>query len=204
MTVIFQLFCVDDLKRLGEEGRRELLRLVQTRLPASPAHPRGSATSSTTREAPKLTLEASNNTRLHSGAETPDQFLKTIEKRYDQVTEQLQSPLPQGPSDPSHLDPKRALLSQLTATRPKLGSLNQTAEKEIMTWAISCEVNNYNFYYPLLEIKEEAYAMFQRRTKQRPKGPDSPYSPFNPLHPLYELFSNLQLKPERSEDDLDV
>ena len=204
MTVIFQLFCVEDLKRLGEDGRQELLEIIRTHLPAPPAPPRGSAASRRSREAPKLTLDASNNTRLHSGEEMPGQLLKAIEKRYDEVSEQLKSPLPEGPSDPSNLDPKRALLPQLTASRPKLGSLSQAAEKEIVEWAISCEVNNYNFYYPLLEIKEEAFAMFQRRTQQRPKGPDSPYSPFNPLHPLYDLFSDLKLKPERSEDDLDV
>jgi hypothetical protein len=204
MTVIFQLFCVDDLKKLGEDGRQELLRIVRRHLPAPPAPPRGSAASRRTREAPKLTLEASKNTRLHFGEETPSQLLKAIEKRYDEVSEQLKSPLPEGPSDPSNLDPKRDLLPQLTTPRPKLGNLSQAAEKEIVEWAISCEVNNYNFYYPLLEIKEEAYRMFERRTTQRPKGPDSLYSPFNPLHPLYYLFSDLQLKPERSEGDLDV
>src|SRR6266446_1085704 len=135
MTVVFQLFCVEDLKRLDEDGRQELLKIIRTHLPAPPAPPRGSATSRRPQEAPKLTLEASRNTRLHAGEETPHQILKAIEKRYDDVSEQLKSPLPEGPSDPSNLDPKRALLPQLTASRPKLGSLSQAAEKEIVEWA---------------------------------------------------------------------
>jgi hypothetical protein len=204
MTVIFQLFCVEDLKRLGEDGRQELRTIIRKHLPAPPAPPRGSTASRRPRETSKLTLEASRNTRLHFGEETPPQILKAIEKRYDEVSEQLKSPLPEGPADASNLDPKRDLLPQLTNPPPKLGSLNPAAEKEIVEWAISCEVNNYNFYYPLLEIKEEAYAMFERRTNQRPKGPDSLYSPFNPLHPLYDLFSELKTYSERSEDDRDV
>src|SRR5215510_11212202 len=132
MTVIFQLFCVEDLKRLGEEGRQELLTIIRTRLPAPPAPPRGSAASRRPpREAPKLTLEASRNTRLQFGEETPPQILKAIEKRYDEVSEQLKAPLPEDPSGPSNLDPKRDLLPQLTNPPPKLGSLNPAAEKEI-------------------------------------------------------------------------
>ncbi len=55
-------------------------------------------------------------------------------------------------------------------------------------------MNHYNFYDPLLKIKEEAYALFKDKTGHPPKGPDSSYSPFNPLNPLYELFTELKLK----------
>ena len=71
-------------------------------------------------------------------------------------------------------------------------------EEEILQWAITCEVNNFDFYYPLLLAKIAAYKYFKEVTTDpthpeglTPKGPDSPYSPFNPRHPLYNLFYNL-------------
>jgi hypothetical protein len=191
MTVIFQLFCVDDLKRLKKEGRDELLEIIHKHLPPQQAASRKSASSRKSGEAPKLTLEVSNETRLRSGKDTPPQVVARIRKRNEEVSEQLKSPMPEGPSDAPELDLSKELLPQFLDSRLKLGSLSAKEEEQIRQWALSCEVNHYNFYYPLLKIKEEAYTMFRQRTKQRPQGPDSPYSLFNPHHPLYDLYTDL-------------
>jgi hypothetical protein len=193
MTVIFQLFCVDDLRRLKKEGRDELLKIIHKHLPPQQPASRKSASSRKSEEAPKLTLDVSNKTLLHSGKDTPPEVVARIRKRNEEVSEQLKSPLPEGPSDAPELNLSRELLPQLLAP-PKRGPLSATEEEQIRQWAISCEVNHYNFYYPLLKIKEEAYEMFRQRTKQRPQGSDSPYSLFNPHHPLYDLYTDLKLK----------
>jgi hypothetical protein len=179
MTVIFQLFCVDDLRRLfREEGARQsLLEIIQRHLPAR-----------------RLILEATNDTRLEHPNEIPDQIPTEIQKRFDAVSEQLQSSLPTAPADAQQFELQESLLDQLITARRKLAPLSQDEENIILQWAISCEVNHYNFYHPLLKIKEEAYALFKDKTGHPPKGPDSYYALFNPLNPLYELFTELKLK----------
>ena len=185
MTVIFQLFCVDDLKMLRQEGRAHLREIIQQVLEKDSTHKSSTG-------APEICLEASNNTQLRSHDDTPQQVLEALQKRIARVSEQLQSPLPSTPSDLSALDPSQPIV---TAARRK--ALEQDEEDTISQWAISCEVNNFNFYYPLLLIKEMAYTMFSEKTGKRPRGPDSLYSPFNERHPLYETFNNLKLINER-------
>jgi hypothetical protein len=177
MTVIFQLFCVDDLRRLFEAGARQaLIDIIQQHLPDR-----------------QLILKATNDTKLEPPAEIPDQIPAAIQKRFDEVSEQLQSPLPKSPSD-TPLVLEQPLLQQLIAARRKLTPLSEEDQHTILQWAISCEVNHYNFYHPLLKIKEQAYALFKDKTGQLPKGPDSYYALFNPLNPLYDLFAELKLK----------
>lgn len=190
MTVIFQLFCVDDLKMLGEEGRAELLKIIGEALRETGNKKPG--------EASRICLEASNNFELQP-AELPQQARAQVEdaigRRVDVVSQQLKSPLPSSPSD----SPKIPLSQRITGYSGPEG-LREEEEKKIREWAASCEVNYFNFYYPLLLIKERAYRMFSQRTgQQRPKGPDSPYSPLNTHHPLYDLFSNLKVDPNPTQ-----
>jgi hypothetical protein len=186
MTVIFQLFCVDDLKMLRQEGRDLLRGIIQEVLENDSTHRSPSG-------APEICLEASDNRNLRTGGDTPPQVREALQKRIARVSEQLQSPLPSTSSDLPDLDPSQPIVAAVRSTA--LESYEE--EAQISRWAISCEVNNFNFYYPLLLIKEMAYTMFSEKTGKRPKGPDSLYSPFNERHPLYETFSNLKLINER-------
>jgi hypothetical protein len=184
MTVIFQLFRVDDLKMLGQDGRGLLRDIIQRVLEVEPYKKPD--------KPPEVCLEASNNTKLKSDDNTPQQVLEALQRRIATVTEQLQAPLSSSPSGSPRLDP-----SQPIVAAPTPRDLTPQQEAEIRQWAISCEVNNFNFYYTLLLIKEIAYTMFSEKTGKRPRGPDSPYSPLNERHPLYELFNNLKLINER-------
>lgn len=188
MTVIFQLFCVDDLKQLGEEGRDDLLRIIRESLQGDEPRPAGAPG--------PFTLGVTNTSQLNYGDHTPPAVLEAIQKRFDEVSQQLQAPSPEAAAAPPHLDAARELYRQLLGHRTERSGVNEPEEDRILEWAISCEVNNYNFYYALLEIKQKAYRMFQRRTGQRPKGPDTLYSPFNPQHPLYDLYASLVLDDE--------
>jgi hypothetical protein len=178
MTVIFQLFCVDDLRRLFDAGARQaLVDIIRQHIPDR-----------------QLILKATNNTSLEHPVETPDQIPAAILKRFDEVSEQLQSPLAKDPSDTPQFVLQQPLLQQFIDARRKLAPLSEEDQNTILQWAISCEVNHYNFYHPLLKIKEQAYALFREKTGQLPKGPDSYYALFNPLNPHYDLFAELKLK----------
>jgi hypothetical protein len=178
MTVIFQLFCVDDLRRLFDAGARQaLIDIIRQHLPEQ-----------------QLILKATNDTKLEPHAEIPDQIPAAILKRFDEVSEQLQAPLPQDPSGTPQFVLQEPLLGQFIEARRKLAPLSEEDQNTILQWAISCEVNHYNFYHPLLKIKEQAYALFREKTGQLPKGPDSYYALFNPLSLLYDLFAELKLK----------
>jgi hypothetical protein len=193
MTVIFQLFCVDDLKELGPDGPDRLREFLRPLL--DPYRPKGASGAANTSEPARFTLEASNETVLKSADKTPPEILEAIQKRSEEVSQQLISPSPGDPSGRPKLDPSQALFPQVSAQpsmQPASAAKKKQNEETILQWAISCEVNNFNLYYPLLQIKKEAYKWFLMETGKRPKGPDSPYSPFNPLHPLYNLFYDLE------------
>jgi hypothetical protein len=188
MTMIFQLFCVDDLKELGTEGREELLRIVRGILQPTDHHGH--------QDPAQLVLSVSNDSQLGYGDEAPPQILDALQQRFDDVSQQLYAPLPSAASSVPPLDPARELFQQFMSHSNGRRGIPEHDADRILEWAVSCEVNNYNFYYTMIELKQKTYQMFQRRTGQRPKGPDSLYSPFNPLHPLYELFSSIVLTEE--------
>jgi hypothetical protein len=193
MTVIFQLFCVDDLKELGPDGPERLREFLRPLL--APYRPKGASGVVDPNEPARFILEASNSTLLTSADKTPPEILEAIQKRSEEVSQQLISPSPGDPSGRTTLNPSQELFPQVsTPSSGQQASAEQKEqnEKTILRWAISCEVNNFNLYYPLLQLKNEAYKWFLKETGKRPKGPDSPYSPFNPLHPLYNLFYNLE------------
>jgi hypothetical protein len=193
MTVIFQLFCVDDLKELGPDGPERLREFLKPLL--APYRPEGASGAANPNEPARFILEASNSTLLSSADKTPPGILKAIQKRSEEVSQQLMSSSPGDASGRSTLDPLQELFPQVSA-QPSEQQASVEKKKQndntILQWAISCEVNNFNLYYPLLQVKNEAYKWFLKETGKRPKGPDSAYSPFNPLHPLYNLFYNLE------------
>jgi hypothetical protein len=100
------------------------------------------------------------------------------------VSQQLKSTQPRSASD------FNARLRQVHLDQPD--SEEQAKEEMILKWAMSCEVNNFEFYYPLWYARKEAHDFFRQKTGQEPKDPDSPYSPFNPGHPFFNFFYGLR------------
>jgi hypothetical protein len=185
MSVIFQLFCAEDLQQLTYLQLQELKTAVVNALEGdTPDNTLAQNYASYHLRAPQpLSLQISLNTT--PSPDTPPQVREAFNKRFHEVSHQLTSPRLKLPQQHFNF---QALLSQR----------NNTASAEealILEWAISCEVNNFEFYKRLLRARKEAYEWFFKEKGQRPKGPDSPYSPFNPLHPLYNLFYGLS-KPE--------
>lgn len=188
MTVIFQLFCAEDLEKLGADGRQKLQEIISGVLDS----PKSQGSVAPMRE--PIRLETSNNVtfapsaNVHgrnirsAGLSVPSQIKDLIKQRFIDVSQRLHIPLPY--DLPAQSDPDNYCPQQPAPNSPE----------EVLRWAISCEVNHVNFYYPLLLIKERAYKMFVDELRQRPRGPDSPYSPFNPLHPLYGILSDLQVE----------
>jgi hypothetical protein len=185
MSVIFQLFCAEDLQQLTFLQLQELKTAVVNALEGdTPGNtPPQDHARYPLRVPQPLSLQISLNTT--PDPDTPPQVREALNKRFHEVSHQLTSP---------HLKPSpqrfnfQALLSQRNNTV-------SAEEALILEWAISCEVNNFKFYKRLLDARKAAYEWFFKEQGQRPKGPDSPYSPFNPLHPLYSLFYGLS-KPE--------
>jgi hypothetical protein len=183
MTVIFQLFCVEDLKKLTNDELTELRQVVANAL--------GLTKSATGQTPSPLCLGVTDKTEPNAGA--PQEIIKALHKRFDEVAHQLKSPSP-SPSGQNFNFRERNQQRNTPSSQ----------ENTILEWAISCEVNNYDFYIPLLRAKEAAYRFFEEKVrahmqargetppdKIRPIGPDSLYSPFNRRHPLSYLFYNL-------------
>jgi hypothetical protein len=186
MTVIFQLFCAEDLQKLTYPQLQVLRKTVMDALAeghtgTTPSQTYGSQLPTGPRP---LSLETSPDTTPPPG--TPPQVMEALSNRFHEVSHQLTSPQlhpPQPNFDFQHLLGRR-------------NGIASAAEDLILRWAISCEVNNFKFYNRLLHVRKKAYEWFFKETQgQRPKGPDSLYSPFNPLHPLYNLFYGVS-KPE--------
>jgi len=184
MSVIFQLFCAEDLQKLEEKELNDLLKEVRDALKDI----NGQAITGNPKA---LSLKVSRKTDLSPNA--PQKVNEALNKRFHEVSHQLKSP-------PLKELEKSFRFGELRAERNSTDT--QRKEDMILEWSISCEVNNFEFYYPLLEAKKAAYAFFAKAMIDkgemtpegqplRPKGPDSPYSPFNPRHPLYRLFYDL-------------
>ena len=121
-------------------------------------------------------------------SDAPAGVIVALKQRFDEVSQQLKSP----PVDASPFN-----FDALTR-RHFNGPDSNEKEKEtlILEWAISCEVNNFEFYDLLRRARDVAYQKFEEWTEgQRPKGPDSVYSPFNPFHPLYNTFPPPPIQP---------
>jgi|SRR6266540_1866427 hypothetical protein len=184
MSVIFQLFCAEDLQKLEREELLDLKNKVMEALKDI----NGKAIEG---NPPALSLKISDKTDLPDNA--PQKVNEALNKRFHEVSHQIKSPPLKELEKPFRFG---ALRDERNST------YTQRKEDLILEWSISCEVNNFEFYYPLLEAKKAAYAFFAKAMIDkgettpegqplRPKGPDSPYSPFNPRHPLYRLFYDL-------------
>jgi hypothetical protein len=126
-----------------------------------------------------------------------EQLRAALTKRFHEVLHQLKSPQ----LKPSQQSEQSREIFPFETLKNENKTLSK-GEEEILQWAITCEVNNFDFYYPLLLAKTAAYEYFKEVTKGlTPKGPDSPYSPFNPRHPLYNLFYNFTKPKSNSTQD---
>jgi hypothetical protein len=211
MSVIFQLFCAEDLKQLEPEQINELKRIVgdEVRKSQDPSLEASLQTS-------KIIQERHMRTLLHPGRarsgrarssssppaspptsmrispdrviQIPEEARDTLRKRAREVFHQLTSEQPSGPS--GSLAASSELPNQLLSPAD-LAKLEDN-EKEILAWALTCELANFKTYEALQHLKqivEEKFMDFMeanRKGRQRPKGPDSLYSPFYPLSPLYD------------------
>lgn len=195
MSVIFQLFRADDLKMLSRGQLNELKRRIGTALKDAQQELQlhaGSLQSAyqqkpPSEEAPAEPLRLNVVNKPNPSPNTPPQVKgaleRALDKRFTEVSQQLKSaPLQSAPDF-------NARLSQIHLNQPD--SEEQAKERMILEWAMSCEVNNFEFYYPLWRAKTVAYDFFYEETGQRPKDPDSPYSPFNPGHPFSTFFYGL-------------
>jgi hypothetical protein len=181
MSVIFQLFGAEDLQKLDYDELLELKRSITEALT-----PPGQATRG---EPLALSLPLSPKTQPDS--DPPSRVKEALNKRFHEVSHQLKTP-PPNPLQPTF--DFAALIAQRNA------KATQDKENMLLEWAITCEVNNFEFYNSLLKAKKKADEFFAAAMKKRgetvperlrPKGPDSLYSPFNPRHPLYNIFYDL-------------
>lgn len=184
MSVIFQLFSAEDLLKFKPEQLEELKNRIMTALKESTGQ-------STLGDPPILSLKLSPNTK--PDPKIAAQINDALRKRFQDVSHQLKSPQPDPPPQTFDFD-NLIRLNNDEDTRKK--------EELLLEWAITCEVNNFEFYNSLLQAKKVADAYFKEVTTSatapeglRPKGPDSLYSPFNPRHPLSGLLYTLS-KPE--------
>ena len=118
--------------------------------------------------------------------------LDALKKRVHDVFYHLTQEFPsvQASSYTSSNLPIANLLDQLLSA-DDLAKLAPT-EREILAWALTCELANFQTYEALQRIQERTEEKFmdfmeaQGKGRQRPKGPDSLYSPFYTLSPLYD------------------
>jgi wobble nucleotide-excising tRNase len=185
MSIIFQLFHAEDLQRLSLEELEELRQTIIKAL--------GNAQSLSL----KLTRKTQPDPLLNR--QRQEALNKQLNERFDEVSHQLKSPQLNPPQQTFNFD-YRIEQRNAETTRDK--------EKLILEWAITCEINNFEFYSRLLEVKEKAYDFFENKIKAnmkargeevpdkvRLKAPDSSYSPLNPRNPLSGLFYDLS-RPE--------
>jgi hypothetical protein len=187
MSVIFQLFCAEDLQKLEYQELQTLRQRIITAL----------------RSAQPLCLNLTEKPEPDPG--TPPRVHEALNKRFDEVSHQLKSP---------QLNPSQQPFRFHDRIQQRNARATQDKEDLILNWAITCEVNNFEFYNSLLQVKKAADDFFEQTIKAkiaargepvpdrvRPLPPDSPYSPFNPRHPLYGLYYDLsQPKPDPTPD----
>jgi hypothetical protein len=195
MSVIFQLFRADDLNMLSSNQLDELKKQINAALKAAQQElqsPARSPGGSPKRKPPSGATppESLSLKILHQpdpSPNTPPQIRRVLDRaldnRFREVSQQLKSTQPQSASN---------FHTRLRGHRGETDSEEQAKEEMILGWAMSCEVNNFEFYYPLWYAKNVAHDFFRKETGQEPKGPDSPYSPFNPGHPFSNFFYGLR------------
>jgi hypothetical protein len=208
MSVIFQLFCAEDLKQLTEEQVRDLRdrigRAVQNShdptLKASLVLSGLIQGEHMPQLLPRTSYQGSRPRRsvnIAPGDVTfiPQKIIEQLRKRLREVFQQLTSELPSGQSSAPTAQPRTPaeVLYQLLS-QEDLEKLERKAGPQgydILAWALTCEIANFKTFEALQSIKKQAEEIFmqfmkdQGKGEQRPKGPDTLYSPFYPLSPLY-------------------
>jgi hypothetical protein len=209
MSIIFQLFSAEDLKKFDVDELDRLRDEIVTALKEAGVLKEGEGrVCLNLRE--KVKPDENTPPALNP---QPDWVKEALLKRFYEVSHQLKTP----PQNPQQL---AFDFQQLIDERNNANT--QVQEKKILDWAISCELNHIEFYYTLLiarkgvdkfyvkypGAKEKLLAAEQRQAiaklltedqqkaaitleKVRTKNPDSLYSPFNPRHPLYRQYDEL-------------
>jgi hypothetical protein len=201
MSIMFQLFSAEDLKKLAswqyeklrnvvvgavENSRDTSLKAAQTiatRIQTKhlPPH-RAPAPVTPPTQGPANTVEIKNQDIDY----IPDSAKVVLQNRIKEVFQQLTGSQPTGASvlPAAGIPTIDDLLDRtdLTILENRLGDHG----RRILESALTCELANFKTLEALKEIKQQADAEFIRLTGgQRPKGPDLLYSPFHPLSPLY-------------------
>jgi hypothetical protein len=212
MSVIFQLFCAEDLKQLTEPQLTELKRIVgdevrrteDTLLESSQMISRHIQDSHMQKlrllpSSPRRAVNISQARAIARAIAIPGGGIDVLRKRVHEVFEQLTGQRPSGPSS-SPVSPAQTLgqlLDQLLSPEDFSELKNRVGDKgpEILAWALTCELANYKTYEAFEQIKQKADEAFMNfmqangRGAQRPIGPDTPYSPFYPGSALYHYRS---------------
>lgn len=201
MTVIFQLFCVEDLELLGDEGCNELHKFIKGAINdyrnkyARNGTENPFALSTADQHISPKPTGSEHRSVADSPKNVPLNMPEMLQNRLDRVSQQLDAIITRDPPDTRSLkQPHDADLIDQLITQRNNRRLSKDGKKQIVRWALGCEINYFNFYHPLLFIKQKAYRWFEGKTDQRPKGPDSRYSPFHPEHPLYRDLENIHVE----------
>jgi hypothetical protein len=199
MSVIFQLFGAEDLKQLTQGQLRDLTDIITEELDRSQDTGLETfrAISRLIQDKHMHKLLGRRPLRTISQPRLTDispHAMDALRKRVHEVFYQLTQELPSGQSSSyaSSQPPPSDLVDQLlsTADLAKLAAKVPTG-REILAWALTCELANFQMYEALERIQERTEEKFkdymeaQGKGRQRPKGPDSLYSPFYSLSPLY-------------------
>jgi hypothetical protein len=191
MSIIFQLFNAEDLKKLSND-QLDRLRDTVRRMVNNPS----------TDDILKASLNNSDLLEKELGDSPPpdyaSQVIDTLRKRASDIFRQLiPDPLPGQPSPqlPPFTD-QASIFNQLL-TRKDFSDLDDqlpVTGRKIVLWAIVCELANFKSYRTMEEIQLQArteispptvYQGGQDEEERRFKDPDSAYSSFNPLSPVY-------------------
>jgi hypothetical protein len=184
MSIIFQLFNAEDLKKLTSNDLEQLKNIVRDRVVNGPF--------------PDAVLKASlgNSDNLESELQAsppPDygrQVINTLRRRASDIFRQLMERDPSNQPD-SFVD-AASIFDQLLSQKDFSDLNNQlpVTGRKILLWAIVCELANLKSYIAMEDIQRQARTeisppkVYQGEEEQRLKDPDSAYSPFNPLSPV--------------------
>jgi hypothetical protein len=192
MSVIFQLFRADDLKLLDESRLNELKEtirqavkdtgdsLLNASLSISRLIQDRHMRSLLPRTLPPEAATFNVNISQTQAVEVPPGAIDQLRKRVGEVFQQLMGkpprPLTHTPS--SSPQTPRALLDQLLNSDDFDELATIPTGRDILAWALTCELANLKTYEAFRSVQQIAEAKFTELAGQRPKGPDTPYSPF--------------------------